>query len=416
MQFDTGSGSPLSVCRVIRVARFHSRKIDVVVPGSRKFSSETSRRSDSVRTNGAVAAGARFSVRRLSILSIPQRADSGRQQFRITGDLELVTASPAAVQEDGAQSPQRRSCTSLKLVFLVFVFAVCGGFHTALSLFQSVCQRPEDCSGVLAAGTPDQAGSLVSLSRHLGGASNATSGKNAGSIEVLADKGQQHQQLLRAAFWLLVVNSMLNPFLYAISSQRFRYFAARLFSRQHPNGGGGDPHGGHLFDISIYSAFLRNLHIPSRHSSADSGDMSQQQFPLTTLANSDGGDRRDSGSSVGTSSTLVESTRGLSPLPSHEPPPRNGSPHFLEVPRSLAGDHNSLSRVLTALPPVEDTVELRRSDVVFRRQASATSTTSSVCSDSCSRRGSGRGSFQGVDDFVFSSNNAARIRIVLDLV
>jgi len=105
----------------------------------------------------------------------------------------------------------------------------------------------------------------------------------------------------------------------------------------------------------------------------------------------------------------------LSPLPSHELPSRNGSPQFLEVPRSLAGDHNSLSRVLTALPPVEDTVELRRSDVVFRRQASATST-SSVCSDSCSRRGSGRGSFHGVDDFVFSSNNIARIRIVLDLV
>lgn len=402
------------MCRVIRVARVHSRKIDVVVPGSRKFSSETSRRSDSVRTNGAVAAGAMFSVRRLSILSIPQRAESGRQQFRITGDLELVSASPAVVQDDGSQSPQRRSCTSLKLVLLVFVFALCGGFHTALSLFQSVCHRPEDCSGVLAAGTPDQAGSLVS--RHAGGTSNATSGKNAGTIEeVLADKGQQHQQLLRAAFWLLLVNSMLNPFLYAISSQRFRYFAARLFSRQHPNSGGGDPHGGHLFDISIYSAFLRNLHTPSRHSSADSGDMSQQQFPLTTLANSDGGDRRDSGSSVGTSSTLVESTRGLSPLPSHELPSRNGSPQFLEVPRSLAGDHNSLSRVLTALPPVEDTVELRRSDVVFRRQASATST-SSVCSDSCSRRGSGRGSFHGVDDFVFSSNNIARIRIVLDLV
>jgi len=204
-----------------------------------------------------------FSVRRLSILSIPQRAESGRQQFRITGDLELVSASPAVVQDDGSQSPQRRSCTSLKLVLLVFVFALCGGFHTALSLFQSVCHRPEVCSGVLAAGTPDQAGSLAS--RHAGGTSNATSGKNAGTIEeVLADKGQQHQQLLRAAFWLLLVNSMLNPFLYAISSQRFRYFAARLFSRQHPNSGGGDPHGGHLFDIS--EGLLNNWYYWATHS------------------------------------------------------------------------------------------------------------------------------------------------------
>ena len=400
------------MCRVIRVARVHSRKIDVVAPGSRKGSNENSRRSEALSTNGAVAAGAMFSVRRLSILSIPQPAEGGRQQFRISGDLELVSPSSDVVQGEGNQSPQRRSCTSLKLILLILVFAVCGGFHTAVSLFESVFQRSDDGVGALVPDISDRAGLLYSLSRHAG---NATSEKNENVDEVLADRNyyHHHQPLLRAGFWLLLVNSMLNPFLYAISSQRFRFFAARLFSKQHSNAAsGGGPYGGHLFDVSIYSAFLRNLHTPSRHSSVDSGDLMQQQFPLTTLA--DDGNRRDSSTSVGTSSTLLESAKGVSPLPKQKVP-KNGSPQFLEVPRSMGGESSSC-RKPTALPSVEDTVELRGSDVVFRRQASVTSTTSSLCSN-CSRQGGGRESLQAMeDDFVFSANNAARIRIVLDLV
>jgi hypothetical protein len=369
---------------------------------------------------------------------------------------------------------------------LVVVFGLCCGFHTVLELLDTVIQYGDSTKtggggereGSVAGGgvsrVDRQSGLFPQYSAHMSQGSAQTwntsdsggggsGGGGGGGSDGSGDGNKLHETLLTFALWLLVINSVLNPFLYAITSQRFRFFAARLLSRHEPGAAraGGHattgPYGGHLFDVSIYSAFLRNLQTPvSRHSSGDSCDLAQT-FPLTQLPpehcqaqHGSALNRRDSSSSAHTASTVVDnSSRGsASPLEwrslseggfrggsstghaGGRMPKNYSAPKFLSVPTDEASSRKksqtsdtaaaaaASSQASAASQDSDDGDGFPRnnsSDLLLQRQTSNTSAASVWSNVSGGTVRSGTLSLGG-EDFYFSSNNAARIRIVLDLV
>lgn len=402
--------------RIVWVARLHSRKIDVVSLHSRR-GSEDSRRPE-VSTNGAVAAGAMFSVRRLSVLSLPSQTEGGKQRFHVSGDLELLgatspSAAAAASVPDAIPPPQSMLCISFRLVLLIVVFFVCCGCRACAVLYEAVAAR-------LAAGErPDHV--KLSLVHVAGGASSWNYVMTSQSSHAATDYNYVivPDTVATASQWLLLLNSMLNPFLYAIMSQRFRFFACSLFCRR--LGGGGHysaQTNGNIFNVSLYSAFLRNLQAPaSRRSSVDSCDCVHQLHYLRHSSH-DGQQRRSEGDADSRTSRSLAASRSFSSLSSREQSEPPAQAQFLQVPSVFV---NTGVKELT--PPVEVPTSGVGMTLNSRSYSAPVCALGVPCShgfreaatSSTPRRA---GSMPGSpdDDFYYSRNNKARIRIVLDLV
>lgn len=395
--------------RVIYVARMHSRRIDVVGPKMAR-NSEEARRVD-VSTNGAVAAGAMFSVRRLSVLSLPRQDEGGNhhsQKIRFReSDLELLGATPAriAAAADSNQAYRTYTCTTVRLVSLVLVFLVCYGFHVCNSLNVAFSDpsfsKADSGNGAAKSETLEKTGGILNA--------------NAGTV---LDLGSNMDPMVTASFWLLVFNSMLNPFLYAVLSQRFRYFACRLLSRHDSRSAGTDQMGGNLFDVSLYSAFLRNLQGPSSHRSSMEScfDRVHSTRHSRCLRCSRSGD------SSKASDSFCES-RSSSFANFQNKASLQAAGQFLQVPSFISLNDEF------GLPGGQETLELKRLDVTFGRQTTFSGGKVNNVGGAGCLTGDNKSQEQGQgqrlrdfkpgspdDDFFFSQNNAARIRIVLDLV
>ncbi|XP_048243670.1 histamine H2 receptor-like [Haliotis rufescens] len=198
--------SPLAVMsfsywRIITVARKHARRIGDVTAhadGTRRH----------VSTTGAVAAGAMFSVRRLSMLSFPGNVKS---DFNSCYDNDFNSGTSVTSNT----LPIRRNIrATLRLLGLTLIFVTCWFPYSLLRMYNSIY-----------------------------GDSN-------------------YPYVVSIALCLALTNSAINPIVYAICSKHFRYASKRLIRCKKSTVVEVNRHNNHDF-ASSYTSFLRNLRTPA---------------------------------------------------------------------------------------------------------------------------------------------------------
>lgn len=370
--------------KIIRVTHMHSKRI-VVAPPQSSECCDQGRRVE-ISTKGAVAAGIMFSVKKLSIVSMPHQDEGSTPKFYFQGDWELIgNALPTpgvGVDYSASELDQGHpNCvsTALRLASLVLMFSLGHGLYSCVRLY----------------------GTLYSIYNHDSRSDWYSNGEDAikGGDLMKANytNSSEHidehfsvfdtDHLIKFSLWVLIVNSMLNPFLYAVLSQRFRYFAWRLF---YPfNSGrmaGTDQKGDNLFDISLYTAYLRNLQGATHNRSTSECSFQSSECELKDSGNEASRTIRESQSVTFT--PVSRSTTSTSQL--------------LEVPTPFSVGRES------EFSPSGETVEPKSP----KREQFNNASRVRQASQRRSRCMSG----SPCDDYVFSQNNTARIRIQFDMV
>ncbi|KAK6172466.1 hypothetical protein SNE40_016106 [Patella caerulea] len=314
----------MTICyvKIIQVAHQHVRQIEDTNHHIQRHSPESSH----ISLNGAVAAAAMFSVRRLSMLSFP-------------GSVEEITTAIDVDFNSGASttttaSPFRRDVrTIVRLLGLIVGYGLCWSPYVYVNIAQIFNQNIPS-------------------------------------------------YMLTLSTWFALMNSCINPFSYAISSKRFRFATKKLFNYN-------DRHKfnvtnpSHANNQSSYSAFLKTLRSPSV--SSDPGD-SRRLMRMRSM------DR------------AIRNVTELRPSSASAPDIKKVkmSSQYLQVPQQKIPFSGSTEMPLQYREP--DILPLKD------RNPLGSGTRRNTSPEAIGQNNN------VLEDFVFSKNNKAKIKIKFDLV